>query len=681
MLRKLKIGSRVNLLIVVPLIALFALSVGSVFALNKASLRGAQTQRLLLAQEFRADILPPPASLEDPWLLMNHIVVKTADPKADDAARQEVQAGIQEIEALRKLYYERAAAWKVADLPAELKDTFLTKSVAPAQDFWAIYDGSLLPAIGSNDFTAMANTLRELETPYDTHQAGLAASVALADKEVVDAGNTADSFVSTVTKSLFGTTALLFVLVGLLAFAVRRSILRPIRAMALRARAVATSELAEVVNDIQTLPAGASIPQLQSFSVESNDELAELASSFTSVQSTAVNLAAEQATARRAVSDNLVNVGRRNQNLLERTLGFITDLEQNERDPETLEHLFRLDHLTTRMRRNAQSLLVLAGAEQNRIWKSPVTVGDTVRIALSQVEDFSKVELGAVGDIAVTGAAAPDIAHLLAELIENATSFSPPDARVAVVGRQTANGHQLAIVDNGIGMSESELATANSRLHAKNTFDQASSRMLGLQVVSRLAARNGVMVRLVETAGARGVTAIIEIPAALTASAVSPDRAPNEASHSAPVPSRESSRYQAPVAAPAPAVSVETIRSIVGENTGAFAAPASFSAPVGPPAAFAPPSAQPAEQPVGQPSPTPELVPVPSLANSYMPQPVAASGLTRRVRGAQMPDVGAGVIDHTEAKPTADEVRSRLSNLQRGVNRGRQAGGQNKNGE
>ena len=307
MLRKLKIGSRVNLLIVVPLIALFALSVGSVFALNKASLRGAQTQRLLLAQEFRADILPPPASLEDPWLLMNHIVVKTADPKADDAARQEVQAGIQEIEALRKLYYERAAAWKVADLPAELKDTFLTKSVAPAQDFWAIYDGSLLPAIGSNDFTAMANTLRELETPYDTHQAGLAASVALADKEVVDAGNTADSFVSTVTKSLFGTTALLFVLVGLLAFAVRRSILRPIRAMALRARAVATSELAEVVNDIQTLPAGASIPQLQSFSVESNDELAELASSFTSVQSTAVNLAAEQATARRAVSDNLVN--------------------------------------------------------------------------------------------------------------------------------------------------------------------------------------------------------------------------------------------------------------------------------------------------------------------------------------------------------------------------------------
>ena len=153
------------------------------------------------------------------------------------------------------------------------------------------------------------------------------------------------------------------------------------------------------------------------------------------MQNAALDLAAEQAMARRTVSDNLVNIARRTQTLLGRSLMSLSDMEQTERDPDTLENLFNLDHLTTRMRRNAQSLLVLAGAEQNRLWSAPLPIGDVVRAAFSEIENYARVELGDIGMASVQGALAPDIAHLLAELLENATTFSPPIEPVMVVGR------------------------------------------------------------------------------------------------------------------------------------------------------------------------------------------------------------------------------------------------------
>src|SRR5262249_35219765 len=153
------------------------------------------------------------------------------------------------------------------------------------------------------------------------------------------------------------------------------------------------------------------------------------------------------------------------------------------RDPATLESLFRLDHLTTRMRRNAQSLLVLAGAEQNRMWSPAVPVGDVIRAAVSEIENYSRVELGEVGSVRVQGAVAPDVAHLLAELLENSTMFSPPTTKVMVFGRPYPYGHQIAIVDYGIGMSAEELEAANETLRQHADFDKLSGRMLGFQVV------------------------------------------------------------------------------------------------------------------------------------------------------------------------------------------------------
>jgi signal transduction histidine kinase len=306
---------------------------------------------------------------------------------------------------------------------------------------------------------------------------------------------------------------------------VRRSIVGPIRRLAAQAKSVATKDLPEVVQTVQDLPADAPVPHLANFDVGTRDELAELGASFNSVQDAAVDLAAEQAMARRIVSENLVNIARRNQNLLGRTLGFISTLEHGERDPEALDNLFRLDHLTTRMRRNAQSLLVLAGAEPTRLWAPPVAIGDVVRAALSEVENYGQVELADLGDIGVQGQVASEVAHLLAELLENATSFSPPTSAVTVVGRAVPDGHQLAIFDYGLGMTADELADANRRLNQVSSFDRESNKMLGFQVVARLAARHDIKVMLTTTPGGSGVTAIVRLPKAILEVVAAPGNA------------------------------------------------------------------------------------------------------------------------------------------------------------
>ena len=180
------------------------------------------------------------------------------------------------------------------------------------------------------------------------------------------------------------------------------------------------------MHQIQSQPADAPMPTIAPFVVETKDELADLGASFNSVQNSALDLAAEQAAARRQVSENLVNIARRTQNLLGRSLTSLSDMEHTERDPAMLESLFRLDHLTTRMRRNAESLLVLAGAEQNRMWSAPLPIGDVVRAAVSEIENYGRVS-SATSASQRAGCIAPDIAHLLAELLENATMFSPPN--------------------------------------------------------------------------------------------------------------------------------------------------------------------------------------------------------------------------------------------------------------
>ena len=200
---------------------------------------------------------------------------------------------------------------------------------------------------------------------------------------------------------------------------------------------MAEQRLPAAVTDILETPLGddVTVPTVDPIQVNTRDEVADVADALNTVQDSALDLAVEQAVLRRNIADSFVNLGRRNQNLLGRQLDFITELEANETDPDTLSNLFRLDHLATRMRRNAESLLVLAGIEPPRQWAAPVRLTDVIRAALGEVEDYQRVTVRGVEPATIIGSAAADLAHLLAELIENALVFSPPDQTVDIRGR------------------------------------------------------------------------------------------------------------------------------------------------------------------------------------------------------------------------------------------------------
>jgi hypothetical protein len=208
------------------------------------------------------------------------------------------------------------------------------------------------------------------------------------------------------------------------------------------------------------------------------------------------------------------NLARRSQTLIDRQLELIDDLERNETDPDTLEHLFRLDHLATRMRRNAEDLIVLSGADTGRHWVQPMLLVDVVRAAAAEVEEYQRVELLPLADLEVAGHAAVDVIHLLAELVENATAFSPPNTKVQVAGQAVPHGYVIEIEDRGLGMSDEELIQANERLANPPEIDFALSRVLGLYVVGRLGQRHGIKVQL-RHSWYGGVTALTLLPHAL----------------------------------------------------------------------------------------------------------------------------------------------------------------------
>ncbi len=225
-------------------------------------------------------------------------------------------------------------------------------------------------------------------------------------------------------------------------------------------------------------------------------------------------LADAEISRRKFTSDLLVNLARRNQSLLYRQLGVINQLEEQEKDPDALADLFRLDHLATRIRRNAESLLVLSGEDAPRIWSNPVLLVDVVRAAIAETEDLDRVVFDIEERLAVSGKAVADLTHLLAELVENAVHFSPPQARVIIRTRpylQLPGGQVLAIEDWGVGLRPEDLENANELLADPPEVDLSVSRRLGLHVVARLARRHGIGVSLTPTPGC-GVTAVVVMP-------------------------------------------------------------------------------------------------------------------------------------------------------------------------
>ncbi|MGV9243838.1 nitrate- and nitrite sensing domain-containing protein [Streptomyces sp. NPDC003710] len=244
------------------------------------------------------------------------------------------------------------------------------------------------------------------------------------------------------------------------------------------------------------------------------NEIGEVGQALNTLQRAAVEAAVKQAELRAGVSEVFVNLARRSQVLLHKQLTLLDTMERRTEDTEELADLFRLDHLTTRMRRHAEGLVILSGAAPSRQWRKPVQLMDVVRAAVAEVEDYERIEVRRLPRVAVTGPAVADLTHLVAELLENATVFSPPHTAVQVIGERVANGFTLEIHDRGLGMSAEALLDANLRLAETPEFELSDTDRLGLFVVSRLARRQNVRVSL-QPSPYGGTTAVVLIPDAL----------------------------------------------------------------------------------------------------------------------------------------------------------------------
>lgn len=321
-------------------------------------------------------------------------------------------------------------------------------------------------------------------------------------------------------------TLLLVLLVLAITVVIARSMVTPLRRLRAEALEIAGFRLPEVVQRLR-ISGDTRTPDVDPISVESTDEIGEVARAFDEVHRQAVRLAAEESELRSNISAMFVNLSRRTQTLVERQISLIDGLEKGEEDGTRLADLFRLDHLATRMRRNSENLLVLAGHEPPRRRSQPAKLVDVVRAALSEIEDYERVQIKVHRTISIMGSAANDIVHLVAELVENAIQFSPRASQVVVSSSAIEGGGALlAISDLGIGMPYEELIGANLRLADPPVVDVSVSRRMGLFVVGRLALRHGIRVQLRPQEGG-GLVAMVLLPPELVLQTVQPVQTPS----------------------------------------------------------------------------------------------------------------------------------------------------------
>jgi signal transduction histidine kinase len=319
------------------------------------------------------------------------------------------------------------------------------------------------------------------------------------------------------TSQLVTAGTLLLLLVALFAsLLVGRTMVRSLTSLREQALDVAQRRLPEVLDRLSAAPKGASAISVDPVAVRSADEVGEVAEAFTAVHRSAVRLATEQALMRNNVNAIYVNLARRSQTLVERQLQLLDTLQSSEADPDQLANLFRLDHLATRMRRNDDNLLVLAGGDGARRWTEPVPLTAVVLAAAAEIEHYTRVRYDISDNIHVVGHVVADLVHLVAELLENATIFSPPDTTVIVYGWTDEGGAgRMVIQDHGIGMSAAAVLRANRQVAGPVSIDVATAERMGLVVVGHLAHRHGIRVEL--HCEGRGVAVTVALPAGLLA--------------------------------------------------------------------------------------------------------------------------------------------------------------------
>ncbi|MFG1999025.1 nitrate- and nitrite sensing domain-containing protein [Spirillospora sp. NPDC048911] len=430
------------------------------------------------------------------------------------------------------------------------------------------------------------------------------------------------------------------------------------------------------------------------------NEVVKVAEAFASVQRTAVDAAVGQAELRRGVARIFLNIARRNQSLLHRQLTMLDTLESRA-EADDLDDLFRLDHLTTRMRRHAESLIILSGATPGRGWRQPQRIVDVLRGAVAEIEEYTRAKVMTESEDGLVGAAVTDVVHLLAELVENAVAFSPPNTDVRVLAERVGSGFVVEIEDRGLGVQPELLASINARLATPPEFDLVDTDQLGLFVVARLAARHNIKVSL-NPSPYGGTTAIVLLPHELVVASENMAAAVAAAEEEQ---ENRAAQAQEPVAAtphegpwgrpgPAPApISGPTL--VPGPAAPPVAAPAPPPA-APPPAAPTPPPPPPPSRPMGNPwfddapelpqhapdpAPSPVQPPAPARANGEGPANGETlgthAGLPRRVRQenlapqlreerAAAPDLATGPVARSP-----EEARSLMASMQQGWRRGR----------
>ncbi|MFI1396817.1 nitrate- and nitrite sensing domain-containing protein [Streptomyces sp. NPDC020681] len=411
---------------------------------------------------------------------------------------------------------------------------------------------------------------------------------------------------------------------------------------------LATRQLPDVMERLsagEEVDAAAAAPPLDFGSEHQGpDEIDQVGQALNTARLAAVEAAVKQATLRRGVFAVLLNIARRNQALVHRQSKLVDTLERRTSDPDTLQDLFRIDHLTTRMRRHAEGLIILSGATPGRRWRKPVPIVDIVSAAVGEIEDYTRVVVPPMPPVGVTADAVADVVHLVAELVENAALFSPPHTQVTLRTGRVGKGFALEIDDRGLGMDADEIQQAHQTLARPGDFDPAQDERLGLYVVGRLAERHGISVTLTRSPYG-GTTAVVLLPNAILATV---EQAPKPAEPTEPTEPAEPAKPTEPEDKPQAARFVpppRTAETLVHDRAPQDPAP---------PADTAPGESAPDPEPerAGPPQTLPTRVRQASLAPALRDAPKSAS-------------------ESPERDVSAEEMRSIFGAFQQGLDRGR----------
>jgi signal transduction histidine kinase len=437
-----------------------------------------------------------------------------------------------------------------------------------------------------------------------------------------------------------------------------RGLVQELAALRRSALDLASRRLPSVVERLRAghdVDVAAEAPPLES----SGDEIGQVTEAFNAVQRTAVEAAVDEAKLRRGISDVFRNLARRSQSLLHRQLAMLDEMERRASDPDELDNLYRIDHLTTRMRRHSESLIILSGESPGRGWRHPVAFVDVLRAAAAEVEDYTRIRVTTGARAALIGPAVADVVHMIAELAENAAIYSPPNTPVRIHGDLVGRGYAVEIEDRGLGLTEEKLARINHNFAQPPPFDLSGSEQLGLFVAGQLARRHDIQITL-QVSPYGGITAIVLIPKSLVVDegAYHPELEATTSERAIRLTSRPAALSRRVIAQPAALAQPSALPPTAGRPPAAAPLPRRVpSLPAGPEA----------EPPAGNGDTGPQTGPQRSVMG--LPVRVRQASLAPQLRDAG--PLAADAADQVPSAPSPEAARNTMTALQRGWERGR----------